>query len=370
MDLGWTPEQRELHQALRAGLGTDADWKSLAAAGVLALPVPAEHGGRGATPLTCALALEGLGYGCRDLGLLISAGAHMWAVEVPLIRFGTPEQRRAFLPGLADGTLTGAHAITETESGSDALALRAVAGRTAGGYVLNGRKRFVTNAPAADVMLVYATVGRELGFTGVTAFLVERGRAGVRVEPEHRKMGLGSCPWGQVVLEDCFVPEDLRLGAEKQGSEIFGTVMAWERTLLLAPLLGAMERQAEECAAHARTRRQFGRRIGAFQSVANRIVEMHLRLEASRGLLRRAAWELDRPGAARDRPSYLPELVKLQVSEAAVATFDDAMQIFGGYGYTAEAGIEERLRDALGTRISSGTSDMQRDVVAAKLGLR
>ncbi|GAA1983437.1 acyl-CoA dehydrogenase family protein [Catenulispora subtropica] len=370
MDLAWTPEQQEVHDVLRACPDDGADWKTLAAAQVMALPIPEEYGGLGHSPLTCAYALEGLGYGCRDIGLLIRAGAHMWAVEVPVLRYGTDRQRDAFLPGLAEGRLIGAHAITETESGSDALAMRAVARREGDGYVLNGRKRFVTNAPEADVFLVYATLGRALGFTGVTAFLVERDNPGLWVEPEQPKAGLESSPWGQVVLEECSVGPEGLLGAEKQGSEIFGTVMAWERTLILAPLLGAMERQIEECVDRARSRRQFGRRIGSFQAVANRIVEMQHRLETSRALVRSAAWELARPRGPRAAPSFLPELVKLHVSEAAVSTFEDAMQIFGASGYTRDAGIDRRLRDALGTRISSGTSDMQREVIAGKLGLR
>ncbi|GAA2048332.1 acyl-CoA dehydrogenase family protein [Catenulispora yoronensis] len=374
MDLAWSPEEVALHDRMRSCQPEDgADWKTLANAQVMALPVPEEYGGLGLSPLSCAYGLEGLGYGCRDIGLLVRAGAHLWAVEVPLLRYGSEQQRRDYLPGLAEGRLVGAHAITEAESGSDALAMSAVARRRrdGGGYVLNGRKRFVTNAPEADVFLVYATLGRELGFTGVTAFLVERDNPGLRVETELRKAGLESCPWGQVVLEQCEVGPEALLGAEKQGSEIFGVVMAWERTLILAPLLGAMERQIEECVERARTRRQFGRRISAYQAVTHRIVEMRHRLETSRGLVRAAAWEL---GAGleqpRDAPSFLPEMAKLHVSEAAVATFDDAIQIFGALGYTEDAGIERRLRDALGTRISSGTSDMQREVIAGKLGLR
>ncbi|NUP52041.1 MAG: acyl-CoA dehydrogenase family protein [Catenulispora sp.] len=371
MDLSWTPQQQELHDRFRRCQPDDgADWKTLANAQVMALPIPTEYGGLDQTPLSCAYALEGLGYGCRDIGLLVRAGAHLWAVEIPLLRYGTREQRQAYLPGSAEGRLIGAHAITEAESGSDALAMAAVARREAEGYVLNGRKRFVTNAPEADVFVVYATVNPALGFTGVTAFLVERDNPGLRVEPELRKAGLESCPWGQVVLEECAVGPEGVLGAVKQGSEIFGTVMAWERTLILAPLVGAMERQIEECIERARSRRQFGRRIGSFQSVSHRIVEMRHRLETSRGLLRSAAAELARPRGPREAPSILPELVKLHVSEAAVATFDDAMQIFGALGYTEEAGIEQRLRDALGTRISSGTSDMQREVIAGKLGLK
>lgn len=378
MDFAWALDQRELHDRLRrltqdragGADGSGPAWADLAAAGVMALPVPTEYGGFGHSALTCALALEGLGYGCRDIGLLVSAGAHVWAVEIPLQIYGTDKQRRAFLPALSSGRSVGAHAITEAGAGSDALAMDATARREGGSYVLTGRKRFVTNAPRADVFLVYATLGSQFGFTGVTAFLIETGHPGLRVEPEVRKAGLHSCPWGQVVMEDCVVDEGMRLGAEKQGSAIFATVMAWERTLLLAPLLGAMERQIEECADRARNRRQFGRRIGSFQSVSNRIVDMRLRLETSRGLVRAAAAELSLVAAARDRGSVLPELAKLHVSESAVATFEDAVHVFGGSGYAEDAQIMQRLADVLGTRISSGTSDMQREVVAAKLGLR
>jgi L-prolyl-PCP dehydrogenase len=378
MDLAWAPDQRELHDRLRrltpegagGADGSGLAWADLAQAGIMALPVPAEYGGLGHSALTCALALEGLGYGCRDLGLLVSAGAHVWAVEIPLLIYGTDRQRRAFLPALSSGRSVGAHAITEAGAGSDALAMEATARREGGSYVLTGRKRFVTNAPRADVFLVYATLGARFGFTGVTAFLIEAGHPGLRVEPEVPKAGLHSCPWGQVVLEDCLVDEGMRLGAEKQGSRVFATVMAWERTLLLAPLLGAMERQIEDCVDRARDRRQFGRRIGSFQSVSNRIVDMRLRLETSRGLVRAAAAGLRLAAAAPRRGSALPELAKLHVSESAVATFEDAIQIFGGCGYAEDARIVQRLADVLGTRISSGTSDIQREVVAAKLGLR
>ncbi|MFJ3707147.1 acyl-CoA dehydrogenase family protein [Streptomyces sp. NPDC090053] len=374
MNLEWSAEQLALHNRLREHGGSPApgqsggggaSWQALAADQVMALPVPVEYGGLGHSALTCAFALEGLGYGCRDIGLLVSAGAHMWAVQHPIVKFGTPQQKATYLPGLASGTLTGAHAITETETGSDALAMEAVAVKDGTKYRLSGRKRFVTNAPLADVFLVYATLGQQFGFTGVTAFLVERDHPGLKVEAEYQKAGLRSCPWGQVVLDDCVVDESRRLGAEKQGSKIFASVMAWERTLLLAPLLGAVEAQLEECVQRSLSRRQFRRRIASFQSVSNRIVDLRVRLESARNVTYRAAWEL-----ADNEESFYPEMVKLAISEAAVATFEGAMQIFGGYGYTEEAGIEERLRDALGTRISSGTSDMQRSVIAAKLGMR
>ncbi|MEV4441682.1 acyl-CoA dehydrogenase family protein [Streptomyces sp. NPDC049577] len=358
-ELGRDLERRERTQTLQPG-----DWQRCADAGVFALPVPAAYGGRGLDPLSCALALEGLGRGCRDNGLMISVGAHIWAMELPLIEFGTEEQKQHYLPALMDGRMVGAHAITEAQAGSDALSLTTRARREGDHYVLDGTKRFITNAPIADVFIVYATVNPELGFTGVTAFLVDRDQDGVTVESSFEKTGLRTAPWGEITLRDCRVPVTRRLGAEKQGSRILATAMAWERSLILAPLLGTMQRQIDECVAYARSREQFGTNIGRFQSVAHSIVDMQIRLEAARLLTHRAAWDLIKGG-----PSVFPEAAQLETSEAAVRTFLDALQVFGGLGYTTATDTERNLRDALGTRISSGTSDMQRKVIAEKLGI-
>ncbi|MFJ9468112.1 acyl-CoA dehydrogenase family protein [Streptomyces caniferus] len=381
MNLSPTGEQRALAEKLCAlganGLGAElaerdrtqrlqpGDWQRCADAGVFALAVPEEYGGLGLDPLSCALALEGLGRGCRDNGLLIAVGAHIWAMELPLLAFGTEEQKRHYLPALVDGRAVGAHAITEGEAGSDALSLTTRARREGDHYVLDGTKRFITNAPLADVFIVYATLNADLGFTGVTAFLVDRDLDGVTVETRFEKAGLRTAPWGEVTLTGCRVPVTRRLGAEKQGSKILSTAMAWERSLILAPLLGTMQRQIDQCAQYARSRVQFGTNIGRFQAVSHRIVDMQVRLEAAKLLTYRAAWSLTED----DTSSVFPEAAQLSTSESAVQTFLDAMQVFGGLGYTTDTDVERNLRDALGTRISSGTSDMQRKVMADKLGI-
>lgn len=381
VEFAWSPEQSALRDRMR-GIGAQVDrsdepdrgaageafragWDRLAREGVLGLPVPASEGGLGLDPLTCAVALEGLGHGCRDLGLLVSVGAHLWAVELPLMRYGTQRQRERYLPGLAAGSLIGAHAISESGAGSDAMAMETLAEPKDGAYVLSGHKRFVTNGPVADVFIVYATINPRFGFTGVTAFLVERDTPGLRIEPEVDKSGLRTSPWARLTLDRCVVERDSVLGAVKQGSKIFATVMAWERALLPVPLLGAMARSIDECIAHVTHRRQFGVRIASFQAVTNRIVDMTIRLELARLAAYRAAWEL---GAGTS--SIFSELAKLQVTESAVSVFQDAMQLFGGEGYATDAGIDRALRDALGTTLSSGTSDLQRVVIAGKLGLR
>lgn len=379
MKLGWTDEQRELGERMRRlgeELGHDVpareetctlrpgDWKLSAEGGVLQLPLPEEYGGRGLSPLTCAYALENLGYGCRDNGLMMALGAHIWAVELPIREFGTPEQKQRYLPALGDGRMKGAHAITEAGAGSDALALTARARRDGDDYILDGVKRYITNAPIADLFLVYATVDPDLGFTGVTAFLVERDQAGVSVETRRDKTGLRTAPWGEITLRECRVPAARRLGAEKQGSRVLARCMAWERALILAPMLGTMRRQVEECVEYARTRVQFRKNIGRFESVSHRVVDMRVRLEEARLLTYRAASDL-----VADPRSIFPEAAQLRTSESAVETFLDAMQVYGGLGYTTGTDVERNLRDALGTRISSGTSDLQRTVIAERLGL-
>jgi len=356
---------RDSIRDLEKSQALDAEgWNLLAANGVLGLPIPSSFGGQGIDPVACAFALEGLGRGCRDNGLLMASGAHTWAVEVPVWKFGTDEQRSAILPGMCSGSIIGAHAITETEAGSDALSLKTVARREGDHYILSGTKQFVTNAPVASMFLVYATLNPALGFTGVTAFLLDRDAAGLTVTPGAEKMGLRTAPWGQLTLSDCAVGLSSRLGSEKQGRYVFSVAMAWERALMLAPLLGMMQRHIDASMTHAQTRRQFGQRIGKFQAVAHRIVSMQLRLEAARSFTYRAAWAL-----RHDDGSMLSEAAKLIVSEAAVKTAMDAMEIHGGDGYLVQTEFERDLRDVLGVRVSSGTSDVQQSIIAAKMGI-
>ncbi|RFU39910.1 acyl-CoA dehydrogenase [Actinomadura logoneensis] len=352
----------------RAGVFSREDWLACAERGLFGLMLPPEYGGAGRGAVDHVRAMEGLGRGCRDNGLMMAIGAHVLAAEVPIWKFGDERQRRAYLPGLAAGRLIGANAMTEPGSGSDASSLATTADRDGGFYRLTGRKLYVTNAPVADLFVVYATVGRHLGFTGVTAFLVERADVGVSVKEQAGKMGLRTARWGEIELDGCRIPASRRLGAERQGGAVFAQTMAWERSLLLAPWLGVMEREIEACVRHCRRRRQFGRHIGHFQSVSNRLVDMRVRWELARMLLYRAAAELDRDGRA-PTATIFPEAGKLYVSETAVEVFTGLTQLYGALGYSSEGDTERHLRDAVGMTISSGTSDMQRVVIAGKLGI-
>jgi alkylation response protein AidB-like acyl-CoA dehydrogenase len=315
--------------------------------------------------MTTMLAMEGLGYGCRDNGLIFAMNAQMWSVQMPIYLHGTAEQKTKYMPGLCSGEIIGAHGMSEPDSGSDAYSLRTRAERRDGGYVLNGSKMFVTNAPVADMAVVFATVDPARKMWGITAFVVDIGTPGFSVSRDIEKMGLRSSPMGELIFEDCFLPEENRLGPEGAGARIFNSSMEWERSCILASHVGAMERQLEECVRYARERQQFGQRIGKFQSVANRIVDMKVRLETARLLLYKVAW-LKKQGKAAAMEAAM---AKLYLSEAFVQSGLDAVRTLGGYGYMTEFEVERDLRDAIGGTIYSGTSDIQRTIIANLLGL-
>jgi alkylation response protein AidB-like acyl-CoA dehydrogenase len=379
MDFAWNIEQQELRASvtefarrkLSGGSGGgDRDfcrdsWTDCAEFGILGLTVPREYGGSDLDVLTAAGAMEALGYACEDHGFLFSLHAHLWAVVTPLLAFGTPDQKDRLLPGLCDGSLIGAHAMSEPGSGTDAYSLETRAVPEGDSYILEGTKTFVTNAPFADLFVVFATTGRQKGMWGITAFLIERGTPGLSVSAPFRKLGLTSSPMAEVMLEACRVPAVNRLGSEGQGAAVFNHSMGWERSCILASQVGRMQRQLESCVEYATLRRQFGRPIGDFQLVAGKIADMKVRLETARLLLYRAAWQL-----AAGEPAELEAAVaKLYISEAAVQSALDAVQIRGGYGYMEEYSAAEELRDAVGGTLYSGTSEIQRLIIARQLGL-
>jgi hypothetical protein len=342
-----------------------AAWQRCAEFGLLGLPLPAQYGGSAADAIGVAITMEAMGHGCRDAGLLFSCHAHIWAVEMPILLFGTEAQKSRYLPRLASGAMIGAHAMTEPDAGSDALALTTRAVRRGNGYVLTGTKSFCTNAPVADVFLVFATVDPALGAQGVTAFLVDTGTPGLAVGAPVDKLGLRTSPMAPVHLDTCEVSEDQRLGREGGGAVIFHRTMDRERIFILASQVGTMARRLDACLQYVRERRQFGQPIGKFQLVAEKLVRMRVRLDAARLLLYRAAWS-----KAQGKSATLDASVaKLFISEAAVDSALDAVQAYGGYGYTAEFEVERELRDAVGGRLYSGTSEIQTMVIARLLGL-
>ncbi len=341
------------------------NWKKCADFGILGLPFPARYGGSDADIITTAAAMEALGYGCRDNGLVFALNAQMWSVQMPLLGFGTEEQKQRYLPALIRGEIIGAHGMTEPDSGSDAFSLSTTAVKDGNQYVLNGSKTFVSNGPVAEVFVVFATVNKAHGFMGITAFLVERDAPGLSVSENMSKMGLRTSPIGELFFDECRIPESARLGKEGEGARIFNHSMEWERAAILANYVGAMQYQLERCIAHARQRRQYGKPIGKFQAVSHRIVEMKLRHELARLLLYKVAWRKKTEGSCPMEAA----LAKLFLSEAWVASSMDAIRTFGGYGYMTEYELERDLRDAIGGTLYSGTSDIQKNIIAKLLGL-
>lgn len=339
------------------------DWQRCGDRGLLGLLVPAEYGGAGHDVMTTILMLEALGYGCPDNGFTLGVNGQIWAVQEPILGFGSEEQKKRFLPGLCDGSLVGAHGMTEAATGSDAFSLQTTAIRHDGGYLLNGEKTLIGMAPSCDVALVFASTNPEVKQWGVSAFIVEADRTGFTRGPMQEKMGLRTVPMGLMSFADCWVPEENRLGPEGAGASIFQQTMEWERSFIFASHVGSMRRQLEMSVDFAEQRRVFGKSIDGYQSISNRLADMKLRLETSRMLLYRAAWlkQLGRPAAME------AALAKLHISESFVQSSIDAVRLHGGKGYLAAYEIERDLRDAMGGVIYSGTSDIQRQIIARML---
>ncbi|MDQ3198810.1 MAG: acyl-CoA dehydrogenase family protein [Verrucomicrobiota bacterium] len=381
MDFAWSDQQRELLDAVgrfareqldydviendRKAIFNHDAWKKCGEFGIQGLLVPAEYGGLGQDPLTTVAALERLGYSCKDNGLLFSINAHMWTAVSPLVANGTEAQKQKFLPGLCNGTLIGGNAMSEPNSGSDAFALATTATKQGDKYILNGSKIFITNGPIADVLVVFANIDKSRGADGITAFLVEKGMPGF--DPSHKieKMGVRTAPMSEVFFENCEVPTENLLGKEGGGAFLFTRSLTWERGCILASAVGSMQRLLEKCIRYANERKQGGQSIGKFQQVATKIVEMKLRVESARHMLYHFGWQ-----AGRRKSVYLEAaMTKLHIATAWVQCAEDAIQIHGGYGYMTEYEVERELRDAIGAKLYSGTSEVQRNIIASLIGL-
>jgi len=380
VEFGWTDEQRQIGQAaVEFGRKLNADiatldhaasfpqqaWLRCAEFGVQGMPIPEGLGGQGADLVTTALVLESLGYGCEDNGLLFSINAHLWSCAVPIWKFGDDVQKRRYLPPLCDGSMIGVQAVTEAGSGSDAFAVSTKAVQDGSHYVLNGSKIFITNAPVADLLVVLARAGGQGDATDLCAFLVERETEGLIISQPFDKLGLRTSPMGEVTLADCRVPAAALLGGLGAGMTVFNTTIEWERSFILASALGTMRRQLEESIRHASTHRRFGQPISKNQSVANRIVEMRVHLDAARLLVYQLAWLKD-----QGRRTVLESaIVKLLLSQTFVDCSMAAFETFGAQAYMTGSPQERNLRDALASRIYSGTSDIQRVIIGRMLGL-
>lgn len=341
------------------------EWMECGRLGLLGLGVPTDYSGAGLSPLFMAKAMETFGLGCPDMGLVFSAAAHLCACVMPVYEFASSDYKNIMLPKLCRGDWIGANAISEESAGSDIYAIQTFAESDGDYYVISGKKSFVTNGPAADAVLVYAKTATNKGLFSISAFIVERGTPGLSFGEPFEKLGLRSVPAGTITFDKCRIHASQRLGEEGQGGVIFNRSMQWERSILFAGYIGSMERQINAVISRAKKRHQFGQKISSFQAISHSIVDMKMRLESARMLLYKACWMLQ-----NNRECTLEtSMAKLAVSEACIQSSMDAIQVFGSNGYLSEYGIERGLRDAVAGTIVSGTTQLQREIIARQLGL-
>ncbi|HEV8229213.1 MAG TPA: acyl-CoA dehydrogenase family protein [Candidatus Limnocylindria bacterium] len=338
--------------------------RDLGRLGVLGMAVPEADGGLGATAVQLAMTLELLAFTWPSLAVGVSVNSGIVAGSI--VRYGTPEQRARWLPTLIDGSGLGAFALTEASSGSDAASLRASARREGDGWVLKGRKQFITNARYAPLVIVLARVGEpEPGraHAGITAFIVPTDAPGVSFGPPERKMGLLASDTSALVLDDARVPADAVLGEVGRGFGIALAGLDGGRIGIAAQSTGIAWAVIDRAIAYSREREQFGRPIAEFEAIRFALARAHTEREAARLLMLRAAWLRD-----RGRP-YTREasMAKLYASESAQRAAYAALQIFGGNGYMRDYEVERYARDVRATTIYEGTSEVQRMVIARSL---
>ncbi|MFE9538450.1 acyl-CoA dehydrogenase family protein [Streptomyces sp. NPDC006691] len=378
--LRWNTDQADLRKGLeRWGDALSADhieldeqsvfphdkWKVVRETGVLGLPFDEVYGGIGQSLLTTMYVLEGLGACNRDSGLSFSVTTSMCSTGVPLQKFGTAGQKERYLPGICSGGMIGAHAITEAEGGSDAMAMTTKAVRDGDDFVLSGSKVFVSNGPVADVMVVYARTHPDGGPLGTTAFLVDRNTPGLTVGSPVKKMGLRTSPLSELFLDEVRVHTSAVLGRTGGGLLVLDHVMKREILFSFIVNVGEMQHRLDRCVDYAKTRRSFGKAIGSYQGIANKIVDAKIQLETARKWLYDTGEKLE---AGEDVTMDLA-IAKLITSESNLATSLTAVQVFGGHGYMSEYGLEQDVRSAVGGTIYSGTNEIQYNRIASQLGL-
>lgn len=341
-------------------------WKFVADNGLFGIAFTTEHGGMGYDLLTLMKILEMLGYVSKDGGLNFVITSHIVSLGVLLNRFGSEQQKKQYLPKVCDGSLIGAHAISEPDSGSDAFAMRTTAKLMQGGYVLNGSKTFISNAPIAGMIVVYAMTDRKQGaLGGCSVFLVDTKSEGLSIGKPLDKMGLKNAPMSELYFSECFVPESHVVGKIGDGFGIFQHIMNWEILCSFVVNVGEMQRRYEACLKYVKMRKAFGAAIGKNQSISHQLVDMKISLETSRDWLYRAG---DKFLSGKNANADIA-IAKLVCSEANLDSATRTVRLFGGYGYLCESGWEKEYRQAIAGTIYSGTSEITRNKIASMIGL-
>ncbi|MEW6264072.1 MAG: acyl-CoA dehydrogenase family protein [Thermodesulfobacteriota bacterium] len=337
-------------------------WKKLSDYGLAGLSIPEEYGGGGANALTTILAMQAFSRACRDGSLVGVWGTHLLLGAMPIAELGTVEQKTKYLPKMAAGELIGALALTEPEAGSDATGLRTTAKRDGDHYLLNGSKTFISNAPIADVFIVFASVDLSLRAGGLTIFIVDKDCPGLTRGKPLKKYEGDAWPTGELFFDDCRVPAMNRVGEEGSGFKHMLTSLGWER-IAFAPFIGFMEADLQDCIEYAKQRHQFGKPIAKFQLVQAMLAEMKMDLEASRFLTYHLAWK-------KDRGEFIgldAAVAKTFITEAYERLSRKAVQIFGGYGCMREYLIGRGFWSAKMAVIGGGTSQIQRTIIGRML---
>ena len=335
--------------------------RRLAGAGLMGLYVPEAYGGAGLGALAFCLAVEEIAWACASTAVVYLV---QYAAGYPLVSHGTEAQKQRYLPRLAAGEITAALSISEPGAGSDAASMTTTAVRRGDRYLLNGTKMWVTNGSEAGVITLFATVDRTRGHRGVTAFLVEPSFPGFALGKLERKMGIRGSPTVALHLSDCEVPVDNRLGEEGQGFRVALGALDRSRPAVGAQAVGIAQAALDAATAYAKERRQFDRPIADFQGIQFMLADMATQTHAARLLVHHAAALVDRgvPGTALES-----SMAKCFAADAAMRVTTDAVQVFGGYGYTREYPVERFMRDAKITQIYEGTNQIQRVVIARDL---
>ena len=330
--------------------------------GLMGLYVPEAYGGAGLGALAFCLATEELAWACASTAVIYLV---QYAAGYPIVSHGTEAQKRRYLPRLAAGEITTALSISEPGAGSDAGSMTTTAVRKGDRYVLNGTKMWVTNGSHASVLTLFATVDRGRGHKGVTAFLVEPVFPGFAFGKLERKLGIRGSPTVALHLTDCEVPVENRLGGEGEGFRVALGALDRSRPAVGAQAVGIGQAALDAAIAYARERRQFDRPIADFQGIQFMLADMAMSVHAGRLMVHHAAALVDRGAPATSLES---SMAKCFASDAAMKVTTDAVQIFGGYGYTRDYPVERLMRDEKITQIYEGTNQIQRTVIARELG--
>ncbi|HDR7622971.1 TPA: acyl-CoA dehydrogenase AcdA [Bacillus mycoides] len=333
----------------------------MAELGLTGIPWPEEYGGIGSDYLVYVIAVEELSRVCASTGVTLSA--HTSLAGWPIFKFGTEEQKQKFLRPMAEGKKIGAYGLTEPSSGSDAGGMRTTAKRDGDHYILNGSKIFITNGGIADIYVVFALTDPDSKQRGTSAFIVESDTLGFSVGKKESKLGIRSSPTTEIIFEDCRIPVENLLGEEGQGFKVAMQTLDGGRNGIAAQAVGIAQSALDASVEYARERHQFGKPIAAQQGIGFKLADMATDVEAARLLTYQAAW-LESEGLPYGKESAMS---KVFAGDTAMKVTTEAVQVFGGYGYTKDYPVERYMRDAKITQIYEGTQEIQRLVISRML---